>query len=724
MYNMFQRTLNGADMINATSLNLPPNENAVRINGDFGTAGQVLAKDENNKLNWSRVDDVEIPDNSISGEKLKSDISITTTGDIQATNITATNILKTNTTLDLPFTTSAINITGGGGNGSAGQVLVKDGDNKLAWDFVDDIEIPDRSIAGVKLVEKTITEAEIGDDAIITRTINDDAITTAKINDGAITTAKVGDLQITAGKLASNSVITDKIKDANVTADKLATDSVTTDKVVDGAITTAKVGDLQITTGKIANGGVSALKLATDSVTTDKVENGAITNVKIADGTIAGGKLATDIAITTTGSIQAYEITATHRFIQTGAQTNSFAGALSTTKSYLQTDASQLNIFDGPLNLTKAGNVSPPTILGDGGYALQVGDGSTDADVYIKRNLVVDGTIHGNIQGDITDTHIDAQSLTLEDKGDAGGLTGLRIKDNYNFIMTNNLGHQRTNIDGTTGDINAFRHINLTTQSSQLVGNKVAAGGGSYEVNTPQKNFDFASDTNTNLAGRVWTKIWAPPRQTGGGTTGSQVNYKFMGLKTGNQWYSVGAYSNMTNFTGRLTGLDITIKPRTTRIYATLTISCACNHQFGMRLGMTSGPSTPSFSSGYLQLGDDWSNDDYLGRGRWTWDFYLSGLTKNSTYVLHPEVYVPYFARADGLAVAIQFWVGNLAGSSTPAENQEADGPAIFRVTELPDEDVEADMFQEDTTTAGPYPSANVNQVQSYWSDEPESDDY
>ena len=686
MYNMFQRTLTGADMINATSLNLPRTENAVRVNGEFGTAGQVLAKDSNNKLNWSRVDEVEIPDGSIGGNKLKSDITISTSGNITAKNITATNILKTNTTLDLPFTTSAINITGGGGNGSAGQVLVKDGDNKLAWDFVDDIEIPDRSIEAVKLVEKTITAAEIADNAVITRTILDGNITTSKIKDGNITTAKIKDLNITEAKIANGAI----------TEDKIADDAVSEDKIEDGA------------------------------VTTDKIDTSAITNNKIADGTIAGGKLASDIAITTTGDIQAREITATTRYIQTGASTNNFSGALTTAKSYLQTSATDLNVFDGPLKLTKQGNGSPPTQLGDGGYSLQVGDGSTPADVYIKRNLVVDGTIIGDIQGDITDTHIDAQSLTLEDKGDASGLKGLRIKDNFDFIMTNNLGGQRTNIDGSTGDINAFRHINLTTQSSQLVGNKVAAGGGSFEVNTSQKNFDYSSDTNTNLAGRTWTKVWAPPRQTGGGATGSQVNYKFEGLKTGNQWYSVGAYSNMTNFTGRLTGLDITIKPKTTRVWATLTMSCACNHQFGMRLALTSGPSTPSFSSGYLQLGDDWSNDDFLSRGRWTWDFYLSGLTKNATYVLHPEVYVPYFKRSDGLAVAIQFWVGNLAGSSAPAENQEADGPAIFRVNELPEEDTEVSMYQQDTTTAGPYPTANVNQVQSYWSDEPSEseDDY
>jgi hypothetical protein len=81
---MFNRTLNGANMIDATSLNLPANVNALRINGDFGTAGQVIAKDSNNRLNWSRVDEVEIPDNSISGNKLKNDITFSTTSLIRA----------------------------------------------------------------------------------------------------------------------------------------------------------------------------------------------------------------------------------------------------------------------------------------------------------------------------------------------------------------------------------------------------------------------------------------------------------------------------------------------------------------------------------------------------------------------------------------------------------------------------------------------------------------
>ena len=744
MINNQPRTLSGQTEINADILVLPNNINALTIDNNKGLAGQVLAKNHlTNKLEWDYVDDITIPDGSITGAKLATDIDIDTTGDIIADNITARTLLKAETTLEIPNSISAISIGGGIGEGLAGQVLAKNNiTNKLEWDFVDDITIEDRSINHIKLEEKTITEAEIADNAIITRTINNGAITTEKINDEAITTAKIEDEAITTSKIEDEAITTDKIEDGAITNDKIADTTIAGGKLasdininttgnISGAVITATDHFVQTTSnGAVENtftGGITTISLNAGAgliQTTGNIQGEDITasgDIEGTDITATGDIEGTDI--TASGDIEGTNITATNRYIQTGTSTNSFSGALSTSKSYLQTDHTQLNNFDGPLHLTLAGNGTPPTTLGEGGYALQVGSGSVNADVYIKRNLVVDGTIIGDIQGDITDTHIDAQSLTLEDKGDASGLKGLRIKDNFDLLMVNSANSTTTFIDGSTGDINAFRHINLTTASSQLIGDKTPATGSSFEVNTPQKNFDFSSETNTNLAGRTWTKIWAPPRQTGGGLTGSQVNYKFAGLKTNNQWYSVGAYSNMTNFTGRLTGLDITIKPRTTRVWATLTMSCACNHQFGMRLALTSGPSTPSFSSGYLQLGDDWSNDDFLSRGRWTWDFYLSGLTKDATYVLHPEVYVPYFKRSDGLAVAIQFWVGNLAGSSAPAENQEADGPAILRVNELPEEDVEVSMFQEDTTTAGPYPTANVNQLQSYWSDEPESEE-
>ena len=113
------RTLSGQTTINADIISLPETINAITIKGNKGLSGQVLQKSSTNKLGWGFIDDIEIPDGSISGAKLKSDIGITTTGDIQARNITATNILKTETTLDLPNTITAINITDGGGNGSA-----------------------------------------------------------------------------------------------------------------------------------------------------------------------------------------------------------------------------------------------------------------------------------------------------------------------------------------------------------------------------------------------------------------------------------------------------------------------------------------------------------------------------------------------------------------------------------------------------------------------------
>ena len=184
MINNQPRTLSGQTEINADILVLPNNINALTIDNNKGLAGQVLAKNHlTNKLEWDYVDDITIPDGSITGAKLATDIDIDTTGDIIADNITARTLLKAETTLEIPNSISAISIGGGIGEGLAGQVLAKNNiTNKLEWDFVDDITIEDRSINHIKLEEKTITEAEIADNAIITRTINNGAITTEKIN--------------------------------------------------------------------------------------------------------------------------------------------------------------------------------------------------------------------------------------------------------------------------------------------------------------------------------------------------------------------------------------------------------------------------------------------------------------------------------------------------------------------------------------------------------------
>ena len=87
------RTITGIDNENLSSLNLPETTTAIRVAGKIGTAGQVLGKHEtSNRLEWTYVDKLTIPDNSIGGEKLKNDIDITTTGDIECDSLTANNI--------------------------------------------------------------------------------------------------------------------------------------------------------------------------------------------------------------------------------------------------------------------------------------------------------------------------------------------------------------------------------------------------------------------------------------------------------------------------------------------------------------------------------------------------------------------------------------------------------------------------------------------------------
>ena len=119
--------------------------------------------------------------------------------------------------------------------------------------------------------------------------------------------------------------------------------------------------------------------------------------------------------------------------------------------------------------------MSAPTQYSDGDFTLQVGTDAINSDVYISRNLIVDGLIHGNITGDVSDTHIETQSLLVHQLS-AGGLEGIEVRDNFDIkmydnqagnetarlilysstgsIRLNNAGSSETiNLNGQTGDI-------------------------------------------------------------------------------------------------------------------------------------------------------------------------------------------------------------------------------------------------------------------------------
>ena len=138
-----RRTLSGLTRIRADQLELPASRRAIAINGNYGVKGQTIQKDENNKLKWGFIDDIEIPDGSIEGNKLAPNITFSTTGNITASIIEATTSFKA------PSSTNAFLVNND--SGSAGMVLQKSSGNVLQWGFVDDIEIPDNSITGDKL---------------------------------------------------------------------------------------------------------------------------------------------------------------------------------------------------------------------------------------------------------------------------------------------------------------------------------------------------------------------------------------------------------------------------------------------------------------------------------------------------------------------------------------------------------------------------------------------
>ena len=106
MNHFAERTLSGIDTNNINHLVLPSSVAAIIVGGDNGSSGQVLCKSSTNKLHWDFVDDIEIPDHSISGNKLKLDITFTTSGNItlykdpagggQLATLTAQDLVATN----------------------------------------------------------------------------------------------------------------------------------------------------------------------------------------------------------------------------------------------------------------------------------------------------------------------------------------------------------------------------------------------------------------------------------------------------------------------------------------------------------------------------------------------------------------------------------------------------------------------------------------------------
>jgi len=99
------RTLSGLDNNSINHINLPSDPNALTIDGFGGDKGMALLKNDiTNKIEWDFVDKITIPDGSITGPKLATNVdgafNIKTTGDIECDEITARKIDLTDVEVD------------------------------------------------------------------------------------------------------------------------------------------------------------------------------------------------------------------------------------------------------------------------------------------------------------------------------------------------------------------------------------------------------------------------------------------------------------------------------------------------------------------------------------------------------------------------------------------------------------------------------------------------
>jgi hypothetical protein len=266
--------------------------------GERGAASGVASLDSNSKILQSELN----------LENLS--LNITTSGNVQADNVTVGGNLVVNgttTTLNTQnFTVEDTLLYIGSGNES----------NQLDLGFVASHDdgtynhtglVRDASANKWKLFKgitdeptTTVNFAQGGlDDLALNKVegsyaefVSLDVTGPTSLPADSITNSNLTDQAVTTSKIAPSAVTSDKIENSAVTVDKLAADSVANAKIVNSAVTTEKISNFAITSEKIANESITVGKIADSSVTTAKIVNSSVTSEKIADNAITSTRIA------------------------------------------------------------------------------------------------------------------------------------------------------------------------------------------------------------------------------------------------------------------------------------------------------------------------------------------------------------------------------------------------------------------------------------------------
>ena len=367
IYNNQSRTLSGLTTFRADQLELPSSKRAISIKGQFGVAGDVLQKSSTNKLAWGKIDDIEIPDGSITGAKLATDITISTTGNISAN------------------------------------------DGKF-----NEIELPKTSVGAEINVELNSTGIY---------TLNNKIIKSGGVLEGKTLLINNGD---------SNSLPMVVMGNGSV------------------------IGTLKSTTFQLPTTGQAddwVVRLNSTGINTTK-------NIT-ALGTITGddGKF-DEMEFPKTGSPDV-EINDTGITTSAGTAINCGGNLSGKSLGITNGQGTAVAVVGGDVDVTRqfkstrTGNATAPV---PGAtyteFALNLSDAKGDA--FIGRNLICGGTIYGNIEGTITEEHIDAQSLNIRtDPSGGGGATGISMTNgNINLVDNSITGNvSGFSISGNTGNI-------------------------------------------------------------------------------------------------------------------------------------------------------------------------------------------------------------------------------------------------------------------------------